>query len=162
MDELAVDAHVAVANLLVDRGQVAEAINLARRGTLIVPLREDCHRTLMLALAAAGKRGEALRHFADFDGGLNAELQASPEPETMALAEMLRQEHQSSTRPAHVPATISPNIADMIGDGNGLAANSAVAAPLGETGVLVRPTDPESQQVPARPEHSASGLSRLI
>jgi tetratricopeptide (TPR) repeat protein/DNA-binding SARP family transcriptional activator len=71
-------------------GGVDEARDLARRQIAIDPLREQGHRQLMRALAAAGRASQVTRHFHHLQSLLRDELDVSPAPETTLLVERLR------------------------------------------------------------------------
>ncbi len=73
-------------------GQRDEALAAAERMFAIDPLREDTHRRLLLACAAAGRRSEALRHHAAITEVLKRELDVAPARETQEIATRLRRE----------------------------------------------------------------------
>jgi DNA-binding SARP family transcriptional activator len=54
-------------------------------------LHEEAHRRLMLCLARSGERGRALRHYERLVALLRDELDAEPEPDTVALFDRLKQ-----------------------------------------------------------------------
>ncbi|GAA4159155.1 hypothetical protein GCM10022286_13070 [Gryllotalpicola daejeonensis] len=75
----------------VSSGATHEAVAAARALADATPYDERAQLTLMTALAADGRRGEALRAFADFRRRLDDELGARPGPELVALnAQLLR------------------------------------------------------------------------
>jgi len=53
-------------------------------------LNENAHRQLMSALARAGRRGEALRHYDRLTALLQRDLGGSPERQTTLLYDRLR------------------------------------------------------------------------
>lgn len=67
-----------------------EAVDLYQRLALREELDEEVHRRLMTAWAKAGNRVAALRHYERVVELLRDELDASPEPETVALYESIR------------------------------------------------------------------------
>jgi len=67
-----------------------EAAECYRHALRLDELREDAHRHLMSAWAASGQRARALQHYEGLLELLSNELQASPEPATIALYESLR------------------------------------------------------------------------
>jgi len=70
-----------------------DAVEAARALAAAAPFDERAHAQLMRALAAAGRRGEALRAFAEFRQRLDDELGGRPGAELVALnAELLRDE----------------------------------------------------------------------
>jgi adenylate cyclase len=56
-------------------------------------LREDAHRLVMRALAAGGRRADALMHYQSLIALLKRELTVEPDPSTKALAAELRKPH---------------------------------------------------------------------
>jgi TolB-like protein/DNA-binding SARP family transcriptional activator len=79
-----------LAALRLERGDAEAAIETARRLIRLDPLNEEAHRLLIRALAAAGRRSEALTHFTELKALLEKELQAAPEPETHTLVDAIR------------------------------------------------------------------------
>lgn len=73
------------------RGEVVKSIANARRWLDLDPLHEPAHRSLMRLNAAAGRRAAALRQYQTCVSLLREELDVSPEAETTALYETLRQ-----------------------------------------------------------------------
>lgn len=69
----------------------ADAVTAAEQMVAIDPLREDSHRLLMRALGAAGRRSDAIRHFARLRDLLRRELDVEPAPETRAVVDGLSQ-----------------------------------------------------------------------
>lgn len=67
------------------RGDLACAIEWARAAIDVDPLAEGSHRRLMLLLAAAGQRAQALRHYDRCRAILSESLGGEPEVETEAL-----------------------------------------------------------------------------
>ena len=65
----------------------------ANRAIAISSLREDAHRLVMRALAAGGRRADALKHYEDLAALLKRELTVEPDPTTRALAAELRKSH---------------------------------------------------------------------
>jgi DNA-binding SARP family transcriptional activator len=84
------DGLSALADLRAERGDGAGAIDALERLVRAEELREDAHRRLMLALARAGARDRAVRHYERMVRLLRDELDAAPEPETVALYDRIR------------------------------------------------------------------------
>ena len=61
------------------------AIQVALRAVAINPLREDAHRLILKALAADGRKAEALAHYDQLKETLNRELGVEPDPATARL-----------------------------------------------------------------------------
>ncbi|MDP9371493.1 MAG: AAA family ATPase [Chloroflexota bacterium] len=79
-----------LSRLLADRGDLAEAVDVARRWVALSPVNEEGHRRLMRLHLASGDRTAALRAYEACRAVLDAELQVAPAPETEALAERIR------------------------------------------------------------------------
>jgi len=71
-------------------GQAEPAIAAARRWVALDPLHEPAQRGLMKLYAQAGQRAAALRQYHDCRRLLAETLNVSPEPETVALFEMIK------------------------------------------------------------------------
>lgn len=84
------------------RGEHEPAIVLARRWLQLDSLHEPAHRALMELYAAAGRHSAARRQYQECMRLLDAELGATPEPETIALAEAI-QARRVAPRPAEPP-----------------------------------------------------------
>lgn len=90
------------------RGEWRRAARLAERAVQIDYFSEKAHRRLMRALAAAGERNRALRHYQDLVASLARDMDAEPDPETHALAERLRAE-AADPPPAPPPRPVRPD-----------------------------------------------------
>jgi len=85
-------------------GRMADALSTSLRMLEADPLHEQACRLQMRALAASGRRSEALRRFESFARRLADELQTEPEQETTALYEhMCRGEAVSPGSPLKEP-----------------------------------------------------------
>ena len=73
---------VEYAEVLSDRGEHAQVVDIAGAVTAADPFHEGAHRTLMTALAASGRRYEALAVFDRLREALAEEYAADPEPAT--------------------------------------------------------------------------------
>jgi predicted ATPase/DNA-binding SARP family transcriptional activator/Tfp pilus assembly protein PilF len=67
------------------RGEIAQAVEAARRGVRVDPLREEAHRDLIRLLTAAGQPEAAARQYRSLEQLLEKHLGAEPSPETRAL-----------------------------------------------------------------------------
>ena len=76
---------VEYADVLSDGGEHTQAVDIASAVTAADPFHEGAHRTLMAALAASGRRYEALAVFDRLREALAAEYAADPEPATRRL-----------------------------------------------------------------------------
>lgn len=84
------DAMLLAADRALQEGQPLQAAELFRRAVELDELHEKAHRGLMLALARAGDRSEALRQYDRLSRTLRSDLEAEPDRETKALYERLR------------------------------------------------------------------------
>ena len=73
------------AEVLSDQGEHAQVVDIAGAVTAADPFHEGAHRTLMTALAASGRRYEALAVFDRLRESLADEYAADPEPATRRL-----------------------------------------------------------------------------
>lgn len=71
-------------------GQFDAAANIAEKALGADALRDDLQRLYMRALAASGRRAEALRAYDRFRRGMAAELESEPDLETRKLADDIR------------------------------------------------------------------------
>ena len=85
------DALVRGAEALVAQGDPARAVALAQRSRAIDPAAEPAARVTMRALALAGDRAGALRVAAELTRALTDQLATTPAPETLRLAERIRE-----------------------------------------------------------------------
>jgi TolB-like protein/DNA-binding SARP family transcriptional activator len=97
-----------LAALRLERGDAEAATETARRLIRLDPLNEEAHRLLIRALAAAGRRSEALTQFKELEALLEKELQAAPEPETHTLADAIRAGTLSPSTARHPVAARAP------------------------------------------------------
>ncbi|HEY0153149.1 MAG TPA: BTAD domain-containing putative transcriptional regulator [Longimicrobium sp.] len=87
---LYVDALSALADAQMRRAEYARASETLERLVLKEDLDEDAHRRLMTALAHAGRRDRAMRHYERLTTLLRRELDAEPEEETILLFDEIR------------------------------------------------------------------------
>jgi DNA-binding SARP family transcriptional activator len=90
--DLAAEILARLATARLQAGGFDEAVAAARRLVGLDPLREDSHRLLMDVLTQAGRRAEALRHYAECRDVLRRELDVAPHPHTTALYRRIRDE----------------------------------------------------------------------
>jgi predicted ATPase/DNA-binding SARP family transcriptional activator len=88
---LGVDLELALGAALETAGAAAAAAETYHGIATREELNEEVQRRLMLAWAAAGDRVRALRHYDRLVALLRDELDAEPEPETVRVAEAIRQ-----------------------------------------------------------------------
>jgi tetratricopeptide (TPR) repeat protein len=90
LESLALDAMVRLGSQHLQAGRSDEALSVAHRAVALSNLREDAHRLLIQALAAQGRRAEALRHYDQLVRLLRRELSTDPDAATTAIATELR------------------------------------------------------------------------
>ncbi len=90
LHRLLVGGLSALADLRIARGELPAAIEVLERLVAAEDLHEDAYRRLMACLARTGQRERALRHYERLRAILEQDLDAEPEPETVALAERVR------------------------------------------------------------------------
>ena len=94
LEALTLDALVRLGEMELALGQADKALEAAHRSLAINNLREDAHRLIVQALAATGRKAEALKHYQELVALLKRELNTEPDAATKALVAEL-----SSARP---------------------------------------------------------------
>ena len=84
------DAVLLAGDRTMEQGRFEEAVRLFRIAVDVDELHEAAHRRLMLSLAQAGERSEAIKQYERLSLALRKDLGAEPERETKALLERLR------------------------------------------------------------------------
>jgi DNA-binding SARP family transcriptional activator/ActR/RegA family two-component response regulator len=114
----ALDALVRLGGIELAAGQAEKALETAHRALAINNLREDAHRLIVQALAAAGRKAEALRHYQGLVALLERELSTEPDAATRSLVAELASVQPPSGSPAvreiakpALPQTDQPSIA---------------------------------------------------
>ena len=97
LERLALDAMVGLGELELASGKAEAAIKAADRAIAENDVREDAHRLLIRALAASGRRPDALRHYEHLVAHLKHELDVEPDANTSALIRELRKPVQAGT-----------------------------------------------------------------
>src|SRR6516165_3988020 len=98
--ELALGAMVRLGEQELAVGRAEFALKAGQRAIGLDNMREDAHRLIVQALAAAGRRAEALRHYQDLVVLLKRELDAEPDTATKSLvAEIQTMQPPSGSRP---------------------------------------------------------------
>jgi adenylate cyclase len=90
LQDLALGALVELAGQELAAGRAVEALKAAQRAVGLNSMREDAHRLIVQALAATGRKAEALKHYEDLTRLLERELSTEPDTATKALAAELR------------------------------------------------------------------------
>jgi class 3 adenylate cyclase/DNA-binding SARP family transcriptional activator len=96
--ELALGAMVGLGKQELAAGRPERALKAGQRAIALNNIREDAHRLVVLALAAAGRKAEALRHYQHLVALLKHELNTEPDEATRSLVATLR-----STQPSNGP-----------------------------------------------------------
>jgi DNA-binding SARP family transcriptional activator len=104
LDALALHAALTLAADELRHRRWAKALELAERAIAIDNLREDAYRLAIQALAAAGRRSDALKRFDGLVALLKTELNVGPEPATSSLVRQLRLSDSVPAAPASRPA----------------------------------------------------------
>ncbi|WP_245269912.1 AAA family ATPase [Nitrobacter hamburgensis] len=87
---LAVDSMVGYGQQALRAGNTAAALKNANRAIAVNALREDAHRLAIQALAALGRKAEALKYYQDLAARLRHELSTEPDAATRLLVAELR------------------------------------------------------------------------
>jgi len=106
LEEMALDALIRFGEIELAEGRGDKAIETAQRALAINQLREDAHRLILWALAAAGRNAEALKHYQSLVALLKRELNAEPDAATALLAAELRGARSSGRSPAARETTV--------------------------------------------------------
>jgi class 3 adenylate cyclase len=100
LEGLALDAMIRYAEQALQSGNAESALKAANRVISVNALREDAHRLIVQALAAAGRKAEALKHYQDLVVVLKRELNTEPDAATRSLVSELRATEPPSRSPA--------------------------------------------------------------
>jgi TolB-like protein len=101
LEDSALDAMVRLGELELQSCAYDRALAAANRATFVSNVREDADRLAIRALAAAGRKADALRHYDQFATLLQRELGARPDDVTHALMRELRQPAPQIQEPEH-------------------------------------------------------------
>jgi class 3 adenylate cyclase len=100
LEGMALDAMIRYAEQALQSGDTESALKAAHRAISVNTLREDAHRLIVQALAATGRKAEALKHYQDLVALLKRELNTEPDAATRALAAKLRSAQPPGRSPA--------------------------------------------------------------
>ena len=84
--ELALGAMMKLGEQELAAGRAEHALKAGQRAIALNNMREDAHRLIVQALAATGRKAEALRHYQDLVTLLKHELNTGPDAATRSLA----------------------------------------------------------------------------
>jgi class 3 adenylate cyclase len=108
--QLALGALMGLGEQELAAGRAEQALKAGRRAVALNNLREDAHRLIVQALAATGRKAEALKHYQDLVALLKRELNTEPDAAIRSLVAELR----STQPPGGSPAakTAKPALTD--------------------------------------------------
>ena len=98
--ELALGAMMRLGEQELAAGRAEHALKAGRRAVALNNMREDAHRLIVQALAATGRKAEALKHYQDLVALLKRELNTEPDAATRSLVAELRSTQPPSRSPA--------------------------------------------------------------
>jgi TolB-like protein/DNA-binding SARP family transcriptional activator/protein involved in temperature-dependent protein secretion len=99
LEGLALDAMVKLAEQELQAGNHEQALRAANLAIEVSGMREDAHRLVMRALAAGGRKADAVKHYEQLVALLKRELDVEPDATTLSLAAGLRKPRATKTRP---------------------------------------------------------------
>src|SRR5882757_2079837 len=109
LQELALGAMVRLGEQELAAGRAEHALKAGQRAIALNNMREDAHRLIVQALAATGRKAEALKHYQDLVALLKRELNTGPDAATRSLVAELRTTEPPSRSPAVKPALPEPD-----------------------------------------------------
>ena len=112
LEGLALGALVSLSDIELAAGRPDEALKAAHRAITVNNLREDAHRLIVRALAATGRKAEAIKHYDDLVALLKRELDTEPDAATKALVGELRNARSAAPagpQTAETPALVLPD-----------------------------------------------------
>jgi class 3 adenylate cyclase/DNA-binding SARP family transcriptional activator len=98
--ELALGAMVGLGEQELAAGRAEHALKAGQRAIALNDMREDAHRLIVQALAATGRKAEALKHYEGLVALLRRELNTEPDAATRSLVAGLRSTQSPSGSPA--------------------------------------------------------------
>jgi DNA-binding SARP family transcriptional activator/class 3 adenylate cyclase len=97
--DLALGAMMKLGEQELAAGRAGHALKAGQRAIALNNMREDAHRLIVQALAATGRKAEALKHYQDLVALLKHELNTEPDAATRSLAAELRATEPPSRSP---------------------------------------------------------------
>jgi class 3 adenylate cyclase/DNA-binding SARP family transcriptional activator len=107
--QLALGAMIGLAEQELAAGRAGHALKAGQRAIGLNNMREDAHRLIVRALAATGRKAEALRHYQNLVALLKHELNTGPDAATRSLAAELRTTEPTGRSSAAEPALPPPD-----------------------------------------------------
>jgi len=157
--ELALGAMMGLGEQELAAGRAEHALKAGQRAVALNNMREDAHRLIVRALAATGRKAEALKHYQDLVALLKHELNTEPDAATRSLAAKLRAtEPPSRSPPVKIaeptlpqpdrPSIVALPVGDMRRDHEEQSAeNPAADGDAAASTVAVRSGSPERRQL---------------
>jgi DNA-binding SARP family transcriptional activator len=108
LGELALGAMVGLGKQELAAGRAEHALKAGQRAIALNNIREDAHRLVVLALAAAGRKAEALRHYQGLVALLKRELNTEPDEIIRSLVAKLRIASASPVGSIAAPSPAAP------------------------------------------------------
>ena len=97
--DLALEAMVGLGELELAAGRAEHALKAGQRASALNNMREDAHRLIVQALAATGRKAEALKYYENLVALLKRELNTEPDAATRLLVAELRSSQQPTRSP---------------------------------------------------------------
>ncbi len=107
LHDLALGALVDLAQQELAAGRAEPALKAAQRAVALNNMREDAHRLIVQALAATGRKAEALKHYEGLAVLLKRELSTEPDAATKALVAELRSAKAAPPQPVQPSPTVA-------------------------------------------------------
>ena len=107
LHDLALGALVELAQQELTAGRPEPALKAAQRAVALNNMREDAHRLIVQALAATGRKAEALKHYEGLAVLLKRELSTEPDAATKALVAELRSAKAAPPQPVQLSPTVA-------------------------------------------------------
>jgi class 3 adenylate cyclase/DNA-binding SARP family transcriptional activator len=106
--DLALGAMMGLGEQELAVGRAGHALKAGQRAIALNNMREDAHRLIVQALAATGRKAEALKHYQDLVALLKRELNTEPDAATRSLVAELRTTEPSSSPAVKIETSALP------------------------------------------------------
>ena len=166
LENLALDAMVRLGECELQSGNIEVALRTGQRAISMNNLREDAHRLIMRALAAAGRRVEGLRYYDEVTALLQRELNVPPDSATRQLVDDIRRESgaqhlSASSRAGGVAAPTEREEPRVAREVTGIKSKNA-ARPVGADGAAPGSSTGLPQPAAGRAKFSHPPRRRLV
>ena len=142
-------------------GQPDDAARWARRAAALAPDDEPLLRRVVTLLAETGDTSGALREYEQFVQRLQAEYEASPSPETVALVERLRRPEPGSAARSNARTAVPDRIPVRVDDVDGTPKPPAVPD-TAEEAAVTGPVRAGTRRVVGRAALVAAALIAIV